>query len=79
MDTKPKPNEAAIDRILRKAGPRFGDIEVAYHLTQKHYPQTVSQFSLRQWRKRGIPEAYWPDVAEMAKIELEVIWRACGG
>jgi hypothetical protein len=74
MKIKPA-NKAAIDNIIEKAG---GDIAVSYHLTTKH-SRSISQFALRQWRSRGIPEDYWLDLSAMSGLSVDVIFQACGG
>lgn len=68
-------NKAAIDNILEKAG---GDIAVSYHLTLSH-KKNLTQFALRQWRVRGIPEIYWLELSRMSGLSVDVIFQACGG
>jgi hypothetical protein len=69
------PDKKQIKYILQKAG---GEIEVSATLTRK-YGKNLSQFALRQWLTRGIPDTYWPDLAQMSGLPLEQIWKACGG
>ena len=68
-------NATKIDKIISACG---GDIVLSYEITT-HYGKNVSQFALRQWRKRGIPDDYWPYIAQLSGYSVEDIAEACGG
>jgi hypothetical protein len=74
MSNTKKIDRRAIDDIFSKAG---GEIELSYLLT-KRFKSPVSQFALRQWRVRGIPEKYWPYLEKLTGISEENICKASG-
>ena len=56
-----------VKEIIKKAG---GDIEISYKYK-------IHQTNISAWQRRGIPQRYWSDLAEMAGITIEDIYRAC--
>ena len=75
MVQRPTPNKKSVDYIIQKAG---GEIELSAYLTRK-FTRSISQYAMRQWRKRGIPEDYWPDIAKLSGLPIDDIWKANGG
>jgi hypothetical protein len=65
----PKPHAALVDDLARRAG---GEVALAYRLG-------VTQYAIRQWRVRGVPEDHWLRAAEVCGVTVDHIWRAAAG
>jgi hypothetical protein len=68
-------NRVFVDRVISLAG---GDIVLSYKLTES-FKKDVSQFALRQWRVRGIPDMYWQYISNITGVTVDEFFEACGG